>query len=75
VIPKEFKAAISGEADFAPYSKLCDLLFTEPNPTPCKFALKEMGIISDNEMRLPLLKVSEGLGKDVLTELKRLKVL
>lgn len=75
VIPKEFKACMKGEADFAPYAKLCDLLFTEPNPTPCKFALKEMGIISDNEMRLPLLKISEDLAKDVLMELKSLKVL
>ncbi len=75
VVPVEFKKCMKGEDDFAKYANLCDLLFTEPNPTPAKYALKQMGVIDGDDLRLPLLRVSEGLALKLDTELKSLGVL
>lgn len=41
------------------------LLFKEPNPTPIKYCLKELGLISSSEVRLPLTDISDQL-KDKL---------
>ncbi|MEZ4871410.1 MAG: dihydrodipicolinate synthase family protein [Bdellovibrionales bacterium] len=47
------------DAGFSNYLKLIDALFCEPNPTPVKWALQQMGIIKSAECRLPLLELSE----------------
>ncbi|MCH2533097.1 MAG: 4-hydroxy-tetrahydrodipicolinate synthase [Bdellovibrionales bacterium] len=58
--------------EFARFNKLTQLLFAEPNPTPVKFALSEMGIIESDELRLPLLPATESLKKEISQELKSL---
>lgn len=37
------------------------LLFKEPNPSPIKYCLKEMGLIDSSEVRLPLTEISDSL--------------
>lgn len=37
------------------------LLFEEPNPTPIKYILQQMGLIESSEVRLPLLPISDKL--------------
>lgn len=37
------------------------LLFKEPNPTPIKYCLKELGLIDSCEVRLPLTEISDSL--------------
>lgn len=37
------------------------LLFSEPNPSPLKYCLKNMGLIESDEVRLPLLNISDDL--------------
>lgn len=46
-------------ADFIP------LLFEEPNPAPLKYCLKRLGLIKSAEVRLPLTPVSDGLKKEL----------
>ncbi len=53
---------------------LCKVLFSETNPTPIKAAMALMGLISD-EIRLPLVKMSEGNRKALEKELKKLKLI
>ncbi len=36
-------------------------LFNEPNPSPVKYMLRRMGLISSSETRLPLIDISENL--------------
>jgi 4-hydroxy-tetrahydrodipicolinate synthase len=75
VVPKEFKEAMMGEGDFSRLKNLADLLFVEPNPTPVKFALKEMGVIESDQVRLPLLKMSSDKSAQLKAELQTLGVL
>lgn len=42
-------------------SELIPLLFNEPNPSPVKYMLKRMNLISSSETRLPLTDISENL--------------
>lgn len=44
-------------------SGLIPLLFEEPNPSPIKYCLKKMGYIESDELRLPLVPISEKLQK------------
>lgn len=44
-------------------SKVIPLLFEEPNPTPIKYVLCKLGLISSAEARLPLTSISAGLQK------------
>ena len=37
------------------------LLFSEPNPTPLKYCLKKLGLIDSDEVRLPLVNITEEL--------------
>lgn len=37
------------------------LLFAEPNPAPLKYCLKKLGLIESDEIRLPLVGITEGL--------------
>ncbi len=50
---------------------LTEALFAEVNPVPVKFALRELGLISD-ECRLPLTEASEATKKKVREALSRL---
>jgi 4-hydroxy-tetrahydrodipicolinate synthase len=49
------------------YSKLIDHLFIEANPIPVKAALKMMGIIESDELRLPL-AILDGAKREALKE-------
>ena len=42
-------------------SELIPHLFIEPNPSPVKYILKRMSLISSSETRLPLIDISENL--------------
>ncbi len=44
-------------------SKIIPLLFKEPNPAPVKYVLAKKGLIRSEEVRLPLVSVSDGLKK------------
>lgn len=37
------------------------LLFSEPNPTPLKYCLKKLGLINSDEVRLPLVNITDEL--------------
>jgi len=39
------------------------LLFAEPNPTPLKYCLNKLGLIDSDEVRLPLVNITEELEK------------
>jgi len=39
------------------------LLFSEPNPTPLKYCLNKLGLIDSDEVRLPLVNITEELEK------------
>jgi 4-hydroxy-tetrahydrodipicolinate synthase len=54
---------------------LVKVMFKEPNPAPAKAAMKLMGVISSDEMRLPLLSVSAACREDVAGVLHGLKLL
>jgi len=41
--------------------KMIPLLFVEPNPTPLKYSLKKLGLIDSDEVRLPLVNITEEL--------------
>jgi len=58
--------------DFLP---LIDILFSESNPAPLKAALKMLGIISSDEVRLPLVHASDGCKQSLKDELSRQKLL
>jgi 4-hydroxy-tetrahydrodipicolinate synthase len=42
-------------------SNLIPLLFEEPNPAPIKYCLKELELIASDEVRLPLVNISDSL--------------
>ncbi len=44
-----------------PLYHLIPLLFKEPNPTPIKYCLSELGLIETPEVRLPLTQISDQL--------------
>lgn len=82
VIPKQtvdlLRKAIDKDAgatkDFGRYEGLTNLLFKEPNPAPVKYILKKMGIIESDELRLPLVKATSALTKEIDHELERLEL-
>ena len=41
------------------------LLFKEPNPAPIKYCLKQKGLISSSELRLPLTEISNALKSEL----------
>jgi 4-hydroxy-tetrahydrodipicolinate synthase len=45
---------IAARAAFLKYYPLFKALFVEPNPVPVKYALKKAGVITSDEVRLPL---------------------
>lgn len=50
-------------------------MFREPNPAPAKAAVKLLGVIDSDELRLPLLSVSAALREDISGVLHGLKLL
>ena len=46
-------------------SSMIPLLFKEPNPTPIKYMLKKMGLINSDEVRLPLVPISQELRNEL----------
>ncbi|MCX7831890.1 MAG: 4-hydroxy-tetrahydrodipicolinate synthase [Actinobacteria bacterium] len=54
---------------------LVRLFFAETNPCPVKTALKLMGLIKSDEVRLPLVPTSPNLSKRIEEELKKLGVI
>lgn len=46
-------------------SGMIPLLFKEPNPTPIKYMLKKMGLIDSDEVRLPLLNITDELKEEL----------
>lgn len=50
-------------------------MFKEPNPAPAKAAMKLMGVIDSDELRLPLLSVSPACREDIAGVLHGLKLL
>lgn len=54
---------------------LVRLFFTETNPCPVKTALKLMGLIKSDEVRLPLVPTTPNLSKRIEEELKKLGVI
>ena len=84
VLPGEFldlveaaKRGDLGEARRLHYHllPLVRVMFKEPNPAPAKAAMKLMGIISSDELRLPLLSVSAACREDIAGVLHGLKLL
>lgn len=80
IIPKEMKEICkrSSSGDLSAvgmwtseYFELNKLMGIEPNPTPVKQALKEMGIIRSSEMRLPLVKMTTPSRDQLKAEMKR----
>ena len=51
---------------------LMDLIFAEGNPAGIKSALKQRNVIKTDVVRLPLIKASRGLKKDILNELDKI---
>ena len=56
---EDAKGAQALEEDFTKHLDFINGLYLEPNPSPVKWVLKEMGIIRSEETRLPLLPLSE----------------
>ncbi|MHB8896139.1 MAG: 4-hydroxy-tetrahydrodipicolinate synthase, partial [Candidatus Geothermincolia bacterium] len=54
---------------------LVRVMFKEPNPAPAKAAMKLMGVIETDELRLPLLSVSAACKEDIAGVLHGLKLL
>jgi 4-hydroxy-tetrahydrodipicolinate synthase len=61
--------------DFEKYKKITELLFIEPNPIPVKAALQMMGLLKNDELRLPLMTLEERWRAPLRDELKKLKLL
>ncbi|MGB1361102.1 MAG: 4-hydroxy-tetrahydrodipicolinate synthase [Alphaproteobacteria bacterium] len=54
---------------------LHDALFAEPNPCPAKYAMKRLGLITDDQVRLPMVKVSDETKQLIDKELSNLGLL
>lgn len=54
----DYKAALN---IWKKLSQFIPLLFEEPNPSPIKYCLNKMGLITSSETRLPLTKISDKL--------------
>lgn len=79
VIPKQMseicESVIKGNGgvqEWSHYSKLNDAMGLETNPIPVKAALKMMGVIASEEMRLPLVSISKDAKLKLRAELKSL---
>lgn len=84
VLPGEFlalyEAAKNGDLEKARslhyhLLPLVRVMFKEPNPAPAKAAMKLMGVIDSDEVRLPLMSVSAACREDIAGVLHGLKLL
>lgn len=64
----DFKAAQPAHFSFLEFTRLC---FTEGNPAGVKAAMQELGLIKNN-LRLPLVIVSEETRSKIATEIKKI---
>lgn len=60
------------QSKFDEHKKLIDLLFCEANPIPVKYAMYKLGVITADELRLPLVSLSKDGANQLITEMKRL---
>lgn len=69
---KKIKSGKSVEAlkEYEKYFPLIDSMYIESNPIPLKYALKKIGVIESDELRLPLVTISEEMKIKVDKELK-----
>lgn len=82
VIPKQMRAyadrIFSGDTaaanEFKQYLPLTDLLFCEANPIPVKAAVKMMSLIAEDELRLPLVSMEDGLKEKLRNEMQKMRV-
>jgi 4-hydroxy-tetrahydrodipicolinate synthase len=84
VLPGEFlslyRAVKGGDLDEAGrlhyhLLPLIRMMFKEPNPAPSKAAMKLLGIIDSDELRLPLMSVSAACREDIAGVLHGLKLI
>lgn len=82
ILPRQFasltRAARGGQSvgsDFARWLGLCKMLFVESNPIPVKAALQMMGIISSDELRLPLVRLAQPWREQLRAMLESLELL
>lgn len=72
-----YKKIKSGDKDaltsYEKYFSLIDSMYLEANPIPVKYALKKMGILDSEELRLPLVALSQDLRGKVDSNLKEVK--
>jgi 4-hydroxy-tetrahydrodipicolinate synthase len=64
----DFKAAQPQHSNLLEFTRLC---FVEGNPAGVKAGMKELGICND-DLRLPLVKVSDETRAKIITEIKKL---
>lgn len=69
------KGNLAERHNYNKYLNFIKSLYTEANPIPVKYAMKKMGIISSEEMRLPLVALSETLRPELDARLKELGLL
>ncbi len=58
--------------EYEKYFPLIDSMYVEANPIPVKYALKKIGILASDEMRLPLVSISEEMKPKVDAQVKGL---
>ncbi len=56
------------------YNRICQIMFCETNPAPVKFAMSKLGFC-ENEIRLPLARLSKEGEEKVESEMKKLKLI
>lgn len=66
---------IEAQKKFEPLLRISKQIFVEPNPSPVKWALYDLGIIKTAECRLPLMTLSERFQSDLSAEVKTIKAL
>ena len=65
----------SVQEEFSQQQPWINSLYLDPNPIPVKFALQQKGILADDEVRLPLLPMTEALKAKVLAAFQNFKEL
>ena len=58
--------------DYEKYFPLIDSMYIEANPIPVKYALKKIGVLESEEMRLPLVPLAQDLRSKVDAQVKGL---
>lgn len=75
LVPGEFLKTFEEPESFSGLQKLTELLFSESNPIPVKWALYRMGILNTPKMRLPLVPLSSQKSIELESEMTRLRLL